>query len=263
MNQGCPGLGLGRATSWACAVATSPCHISPCHTLAHLILSPCHFMSPCHVLSLSHLMSPCHSSFCHPHLVTLSSHPVTLTYVTPSHLILSPCHISCNLSHPVTLSHLMSLSPSHLVTLSPPVTLSHVTPSHLILSPSSHHLVISSCHPVTSHVTLSFHVILSHPVTLSPQVVVTSHPVTSSHLVTSPCHISCQISSCHTSCHPSHLIMSPRHICSVCRSLPGDAAPPTGEASPCRAPASSLIRGPRLSGVGRGEVEPIHSLTPT
>ena len=237
MNQGCPGLGLGRATSWACAVATSPCHISPCHTLAHLILSPCHFMSPCHVLSLSHLMSPCHSSFCHPHLVTLSSHPVTLTYVTPSHLILSPCHMS-------------------------PVTSCHLVTSHVPVTLTSRHLV-TSCHPVTSHVTLSFHVILSHPVTLSPQVVVTSHPVTSSHLVTSPCHISCQISSCHTSCHPSHLIMSPRHICSVCRSLPGDAAPPTGEASPCRAPASSLIRGPRLSGVGRGEVEPIHSLTPT
>ena len=190
---------------------------------------------------------------CHPHICyPITSHPVTLSH------IMSPV-TSCHL---VTSHVPVTLTSRHLVTSCHPVTY-HVTPSHLILSPSSHHLVISSCHPVTSHVTLSFHVILSHPVTLSPQVVVTSHPVTSSHLVTSPCHISCQISSCHTSCHPSHLIMSPRHICSVCRSLPGDAAPPTGEASPCRAPASSLIRGPRLSGVGRGEVEPIHSLTPT
>lgn len=44
----------------------------------------------------------------------------------------------------------------------------------------------------------------------------------------------------------------PCHIssCSICRSRPGDAAPPTGEASPCRAPASSLVGGLRLGGAG-------------
>ena len=214
----------------------------------------------CSHVTLPHLTLP-HPGTSHP--VTLSfhvtlSHPVTVTsHVTLSQLILSPSsrHLVISSCHPVTYVTCHILSPCHISCPCHPHILS---PCHS-LSPC--HI---SCYPITSHpITLSHLVTLSHPVTLSPQVVVTSHPVTSSHLVMSPCHISCQISSCHTSCHPSHLIMSPRHICSVCRSLPGDAAPPTGEASPCRAPASSLIRGPRLSGVGRGEVEPIHSLTPT
>ena len=167
-------MGLGRATSWACAVAMSPRHISPCHPITshHVTLSHrmSHLMSPSHICHLSHLMS------------------LTSRDVTPSRLILS---------------HLTS-------------------PCHLVMSPC--HLTLSPCH-ILPHLTLS-HLTLSH--------------------LTSPCHP----------------VMSPCHICSVCRSLPGDTAPPTGEASPCRAPAFSLVRGPRLTGAGRGQVEPLHSLTP-
>lgn len=212
MNQGCPGLGLGRATSWACAVATSPCHISPCHTLAHLILSPCHFMSPCHVLSLSHLMSPCHSSFCHPHLVTLSSHPVTLTYVTPSHLILSPCHMS-----PVTSCHLVTshvpvtLTSRHLVTSCHPVTCYPITSHPVTLISSPCHLILSPCH-ISCHPVISCHLVTScHPVTssrchISSCYIITSRHVTLPHLMSDLIlsHLMSPITSHYVT--PSHLL---------------------------------------------------------